>query len=95
MTEKKEGIEVMSRPFECECEKGPSDKEKLIRYRCAQSLLNISMDLKQNERMASNVCLVIAKGLMSDLKIPEGAGSMHSPQSFHMFYSQDLECRKL
>lgn len=82
---KKKDIEIFGGDSDrrCECESGTSDQEKLIRYRCAQSLFNISMDLKQTERMASGVCLVIAKGLIADLELPEGGGSMHTPQTIH------------
>ncbi len=59
------------------------DKEKLNRNRCAQSLFNISMDLKEVDLMASNVCLIIAKGLIADVTFPEDAGSVHSPQTIH------------
>ena len=59
------------------------DKEKLIRYRCAQSLFNISKDLEQVELMGSNVCLIVAKGLIANLTFPENAGSMHSQQTVH------------
>jgi hypothetical protein len=64
-------------------EKPMSDKEKLIRVRCAQSLFNISKDLEQIEIMGSNVCLIIAKGLISVLDMPEDAGSTHSQQTIH------------
>ena len=88
MTEKKvpsikmPGIEAMSRKIESSGIEIP-DKEKLIRYRCAQSLFNISMDLKEIELMGSNVCLIIAKGLIADLQLPESAGSMHSQKTIH------------
>lgn len=76
-------IKMVDEPGHKLRETGTSDPEKLIRYRCAQSLFNISMDLKQTERMASNVCLVVAKGLIADLKLPEPAVSMHTPQTIH------------
>lgn len=92
MTEKKvpsiemPGIEAMSRKIEdgeFECEAGTSDQEKLIRFRCAQSLFNISKDLEQIELMGSNVCLIVAKGLIAGLDIPGEAGSVHTQQSVH------------
>ena len=80
----KQGIEVMSRAIECECEKKEMpDKEKLIRFRCAQSLFNISKELEKIELMGSNVCLIVAKGLIADLTFPENAGSVHSQQTVH------------
>lgn len=60
-----------------------TDQEKLIRFRCAKSLFNISKDLEVLENMASNVCLIMAKGLIAELDIPENAGSMHSEKTIH------------
>jgi len=60
-----------------------TDQEKLVRFRCAQSLFNISKDLEVLENMASNVCLIMAKGLIAELDIPENAGSMHSEKTIH------------
>ena len=60
-----------------------TDREKLVRFRCAQSLFNISKDLEAVENMASNVCLIMAKELISGLEIPEEAGSMHTEQTVH------------
>jgi len=60
-----------------------TDQEKLVRFRCAQSLFNISKDLEILENMASNVCLIIAKRLIADLDISENAGSMHTEKTIH------------
>lgn len=59
------------------------DQEKLVRFRCAQSLFNIAKDLEDIELMGSNVCLIMAKGLIAGLDIPETAGSMHTEQTIH------------
>ena len=94
---KKDGIEVVTEAFEQEKkgiellggdsdrrkQKEMPDKEKLSRFRCAQSLFNISKELEDIENMASNVCLIMAKGLIVDVSFPENTGSMHSQQTVH------------
>jgi len=64
-------------------ENNMKDQEKLVRFRCAQSLFNIAKELDTFENMASNVCLIMAKGLIANLDIPENAGSMHTEQTIH------------
>lgn len=60
-----------------------TDQEKLVRLRCAKSLYNISKDLQLIESMASDVCLIMAKNIMSDLDLPKNSGSMHTEQTIH------------
>ena len=69
--------------FTCASEDQMPDKEKLVRFRCAQSLFNISNDLRNIELMGSNVCLIIAKGLIAGVDLPEEAGSVHSDKTVH------------
>ena len=81
--ETKKDIERLGGDVDRREKKEMPDIEKLNRFRCAQSLFNISNDLKQTELMASNVCLIVAKGLIADLELPEAAGTMHTPQTIH------------
>lgn len=80
---KQKEIELFGGDSERRSEKQMPDKEKLVRFRCAQSLFNISKDLENIELMGSNMCLIIAKGLIAGLEIPEEAGSMHSEKTVH------------
>ena len=67
----------------CEGEKVMTDDEKLTRFMCAQSLFNISKDLLPICSMTSNICLVIAKELISKVEHTEKTGSIHTPKSIH------------
>ena len=76
-------IELFGGDSERRSENKMQDNEKLVRFRCAQSLFNISNDLRNIELMGSNVCLIIAKGLIAGVDLPEEAGSVHSDKTVH------------